>query len=247
MSTFEIIALVTATFLFGGFIKGTIGLGLPVVALAFMAPALGVKVAMAIMLGPCIITNIWQAFAGKSFMALLRRLWSFLLAASIGVWFGVNVLAASSGNLLLGLLGIVLAMYSLVSLLRPQIKPPGSKEVIMSPVFGGLGGIMFGMTGTFIVPGILYLQSLGLTRHVMVQALGMTFVSISLALAVAFQRHNLIPPNLALIALYAVVPTAAGLVIGTRYRHKISEDQFRRIFFISLLIVGIYMLVRAIV
>jgi len=247
LTTIEILVLVTATFLFGGFVKGTIGLGLPVVALALMAPPLGVKAAMAIMLGPCIITNIWQALAGKSFLALLRRLWSYLLAASIGVWFGVNVLAASSGNLLLGLLGIVLAMYSLVSLLRPQIKPPGDKEVILSPVFGGLGGIMFGMTGTFIVPGILYLQALGLTRHVMVQALGMTFVIISVALAVAFQRHSLIPTDLALFALYAVAPTAAGLAIGTRYRHRISEDQFRRIFFISLLVVGIYMLIRAVI
>ena len=246
MSQIEILLLVTATFLFGGFVKGTIGLGLPVVSLALLAPPLGVKVAMAIMLGPCIITNIWQALAGESFMDLLRRLWSYLLAAVIGVWFGVSVLAASSGNLLLGLLGIVLAMYSAVSLLRPQIKPPGDREPWLSPIFGGLGGIMFGMTGTFIVPGILYLQALGLSRHVMVQALGMIFVAISVALAVSFQRHALIPANLALLALYAVAPTAAGLVLGTRYRHKISEDQFRRIFFISLFLVGLYMLARAI-
>ena len=247
MTTIEIILLVTATFLFGGFVKGTIGLGLPVVALAFMAPAVGVKVAMAIMLGPCIITNIWQALAGQSLWALLRRLWSYLLAATIGVWFGVTVLAASSGNVLLGLLGIVLAVYSLVSLMRPQIKPPGDREPYMSPIAGGLGGVMFGMTGTFIVPGILYLQALGLTRHVMVQALGITFIVISVALAVSFQRQNLFTSELALIALYAVMPTAAGLVIGTRYRHRISEEQFRRIFFISLLVVGLYMLVRAII
>ncbi len=246
MSTVETLILVTATFLFGGFVKGTIGLGLPVVALAAMAPALGVKAAMAIMLGPCIITNIWQALAGTSLMELLRRLWSYLLAASVGVWFGVNVLAASSGDLLLGLLGTVLAVYSLVSLLRPQIAPPGDREVYLSPVAGGLGGIMFGMTGTFIVPGILYLQALGLTKHVMVQALGLTFVVISVALAVSFQRHSLIPADLALMALYAVLPTAAGLVIGTRYRHAISEDQFRRIFFFSLLVVSLYMLIRAI-
>ncbi len=246
LSTFEIIALVTITFLFGGFVKGAIGLGLPVVALAFMAAPLGVKAAIAIMLGPCIITNVWQALAGPAFGDLLRRLWSFFLMAVIGVWFGVQILAATSGELLLAVLGIILCIYSLISLLRPQIPPPGEREKYYSPVAGGLGGIMFGMTGTFIVPGVLYLQALGLNRHVMVQALGMIFVAISVVLAVSFARHDLIPAQLALIAVYAVLPTALGLVIGTRYRHRISEQQFRRIFFISLFVVGLYMLTRVI-
>lgn len=246
MLTFEVIALVTLTFLFGGFVKGTIGLGLPVVALAAMAAPLGVKAAMAIMLGPCIITNIWQALAGPSFGELFKRLWSYFLAAVVGVWFGVQILAQTSGNLLLGVLGVILCVYSAISLMRPQIPPPGERERYYAPVAGGLGGVMFGLTGTFIVPGILYLQALGLSRHVMVQALGMTFVTISTALAVSFARNNLIQADMAWIALYAVVPTTIGLALGTRYRHRISEQQFRRIFFISLIVVGLYMLARSI-
>ena len=246
MWTFETVALVTVTFLIGGFIKGAIGLGVPVVALAFMAAPLGVKAAMGIMLGPCVLTNIWQALAGPALGTLVRRLWSYLLAAAIGIWFGVGVLAASSGDFLLGLLGFILAGYSLISLMRPQIPPPGEKEKLYSPIAGGLGGVMFGMTGTFIVPGILYLQALGLKRDVMVQALGLTFVTISAALAVSFTRHSLLPWDMAMIALYAVLPTAVGIVLGTRYRHRISEAQFRRIFFIALFVVGLYMLGRAV-
>ena len=105
---------------------------------------------------------------------------------------------------------------------------------------------MFGLTGTFIVPGILYLQALGLKREMMVQALGLTFITISVSLAVSFTRHQLVPLELLGIALYAVAPTVVGLMLGTRLRHKISEAQFRRIFFIALLIAGAYMLVRAV-
>ena len=245
MWTFETVALVTAAFLIGGFIKGAIGLGLPPVALAFMAAPMGVKAAMGIMLGPTIITNIWQALAGPSLMVLIRRLWSYLLAASVGIWFGVDILAATSGDFLLGALGLFLAVYSLVSLMSPQIPPPGHREKYLSPIAGGLGGIVFGLTGTFIVPGILYLQALGLKREMMVQALGLTFITISCSLAISFSRHQLVPWDMALIAGYAVVPTVIGLMFGTRLRHKISEAQFRRIFFIALLVAGVYMLVRA--
>ena len=246
MWTFDTAALVTITFLLGGFIKGAIGLGLPPIALAFMAAPLGVKAAMGIMLGPCIITNIWQALAGPSLSTLLRRLWSYLLAAAVGIWFGVDILAASSGSFLLGAVGALLATYSLISLFSPQAPPPGDWEKVLSPIAGGLGGVMFGLTGTFIVPGILYLQALGLNRNDMVQALGLTFVTISSSLAVAFAQHSLVSWDMALIALYAAVPTVAGLMLGTRYRHRISEAQFRRIFFISLLVAGIYMVIRAV-
>ena len=81
----------------------------------------------------------------------------------------------------------------------------------------------------------------------MVQALGLTFITISCALAISFTRHQLVPWDMALIALYAVAPTVVGLMLGTRLRHRISEAQFRRIFFIALLAAGIYMLVRAII
>ncbi|MEM1201150.1 MAG: sulfite exporter TauE/SafE family protein [Pseudomonadota bacterium] len=246
MWTVETLALVTITFLIGGLVKGALGLGLPPIALAFMAAPLGVKAAMGIMLGPTVITNVWQALAGPSLGELLRRLWSFLLAAFVGIWFGVDILAATSSDFLLGALGLLLSIYSLLSLVSPQIPPPGKREKVLSPIAGGVGGVVFGFTGTFIVPGVLYLQALGLNRDTMVQALGLTFVTISVALAISFTRHQLVPSDVFWIALYAVCPTVVGLVLGTRFRHKISEAQFRQYFFIALLLAGLYMLVRAI-
>ena len=45
----EIVALVVGTFLLAGFIKGVIGMGLPVVALAFLGSTLGMREALTIM------------------------------------------------------------------------------------------------------------------------------------------------------------------------------------------------------
>ncbi|MCZ6610677.1 MAG: sulfite exporter TauE/SafE family protein, partial [Alphaproteobacteria bacterium] len=60
----EIVAMVVGTFLLAGFIKGVIGLGLPLVVLGFLGSTLGVREALTIMLIPGIATNTWQALAG---------------------------------------------------------------------------------------------------------------------------------------------------------------------------------------
>lgn len=241
----EIVAMVVATFLLAGFIKGVLGLGLPVVALAFLGSTLGVREALTIMLIPGLVTNAYQALAGPAFGVLIRRLWPFLAAACVGIWFGVAVLAGAKSTTMVALLGITLCTYCLVTMLRAQLPPPGPREPWMSPLMGGLGGVMFGMTGIIIVPGILYLQTLGFKRDVFVQALGVTFVTITLALGTSLTGRGLMTQDLVLMSLTALLPTAAGLALGQRYRHHISEELFKRIFLIALLLIGLDMLRRS--
>ncbi len=242
----EIVAMVVATFLLAGFIKGVIGMGLPVVALAFLGSTLGLREALTIMLIPAVATNTYQALAGPAFVMLTRRMWSFLAAACIGIWFGVGVLAGARSETMMALLGVTLCTYCVVTMLRTQMPPPGRREPWMSPLMGGLGGAMFGMTGIMIVPGVLYLQTLGLKRDVFVQALGITFVTISLALGTSLIGRSLMTQDLVLMSLTALVPTAAGLALGQRYRHHISEEMFRRIFFVALFVIGLDMLRRSV-
>jgi hypothetical protein len=241
----EIIAMVVGTFLLAGFIKGVIGLGLPLVVLGFLGSTLGVREALTIMLIPGIATNTWQALAGPAFGMLVRRLWRFLAAAGVGIWFGVGVLAGAKSDTMVALLGVTLCTYCAVTMLRAHLPPPGRREPWMSPLMGGLGGLMFGMTGIMIVPGILYLQTLGLRRDVFVQALGITFVAITLALGTSLTGRGLMTQDLVLMSLTALVPMAAGLALGRRYRHHISEERFKRIFFVALFVIGLDMLRRS--
>lgn len=240
-----LLAVVAVTFLFGGLVKGAIGLGLPVVVIAILAPLIGLPRTLAIFLAPAIASNLWQALSGPAFRPLVARLWPFLLAALGGLALGARVLAGGDTRLLEALLGVLLLIYAAVSLATPQLPPPGRRERWMGPAAGGLGGVMFGMTGIYIVPGILYLQALGLPRDRLVQALGITFITISAGLAVALGGYGVVSGPLALVSLGAVAPTFAGLFLGRRLRHRISEDGFRRVFFIGLAGAAVFMIGRS--
>jgi len=240
----ETVGLVVGAFFLAGAIKGLLGMGLPLVTLAILASTLGVRETLTVMLLPAITTNAWQALAGPHFRSLVRRLWPFLAAACVGIWFGTAVLAAARSETLVAIVGITLSLYAAVALLRIEMPPPGRHEPWMSPLMGGLGGIMFGMAGNMIVPGVLYLHALGLKRDTFVQALGINFITITLALGTSLTGRGLMTTDLVLMSAVALVPTGLGLALGTRYRHHISEGRFRRLFLIGLVVVGLDMLRR---
>ncbi|MCL5776974.1 sulfite exporter TauE/SafE family protein [Limibaculum sp. FT325] len=244
MDSAATIVAVGAGFLLGGMVKGAIGLGMPVVVLAILAPMIGLKATLAVLVFPAVAANIWQALAGPMLRDLVARLWPFLGAAVAGIWLGVSVLAEADTDMLEALLGAMLATYSAFALLTPQLPPPGRREVWLSPLAGGTGGLMFGMTGIFIVPGILYLQTLGLGRDAFVQALGLTFLTIGATMGLAMGSHDLLSPEQAAVSAAAILPAFAGMWIGQRVRHRISESLFRRVFFVALLVVGVYMIAR---
>lgn len=245
MWTTSTIPLVFAAFLAGGLAKGVVGLGFPVIVLAFLAPTIGLKEAMALLIVPGIVTNIWQALAGHAFGKIVRRLWPLLAASIAGIWVGVTVLSSADTHLLIAILGVLLFTYSIFSLTFLRVPPPGRHESWMSPVMGSLGGFAFGLTGSYMVPGVLYIQALGLKRDEFVQALGITFCLIMMCLGVFMSQRQLIPLETAGMSAAALIPTGLGMFIGQRSRPYLSDHLFRTAVFVCLCLSGLYMILRA--
>jgi uncharacterized protein len=90
-----------------------------------------------------------------------------------------------------------------------------------------------------------YLQALGLDRNQLVQAMGVLFTFSTLGLAIALWGNNRITSDLAWLSLIGLVPAIIGMIIGQKIRHRLSEIQFRRVFFWSMLIIGAYIAWKA--
>jgi len=227
--------LVIVTFLLAGLVKGIIGLGLPTVSLALLTVAIDLPTAMALLLLPSFVTNLWQALTGSNTRLVLQRLWPFLLLATATVWIGAGALTRVNPALLSAFLGILLVIYAGANLggLRLAISP--QHEVWVGPLVGLVNGVLTGMTGSFVVPGVMFLQALGLSREVLMQAMGMLFALSTLALAIALQNNDLLTIEHGVLSATALLPAILGMVFGRRIRQAIPEQLFRKVFFISLL------------
>ena len=238
--------LVSATFLAAGAVKGVIGLGLPTVSLGVLTAAIDLPTAMALMVVPSLVTNAWQAMVGGNGRELMARLWPFLLAATVTVWLGARALTSLDLAFLSALLGVLLTAYALLNLARFRISVPRRHEHWAGPVLGVVNGILTGMTGSFVVPGVMFLQGIGLSRDRLVQAMGMLFTASTLALAVSLQGYSLFTPQLGLQSLVAVIPAGIGMLLGQRIRNRLSEERFRQVFFYAILVLGACIILRAV-
>ena len=239
------LAAIGGTFLIAGGVKGVIGLGLPTVSLALLTVAFDLPSAMALLLVPSFITNLWQAVVGGNGGAILRRIWPFLLLATGTVWIGAIALRQVDLSLLSALLGLLLVIYGGANLAGLRFTLTQSQANWLGPVLGTINGVLTGMTGSFVVPGVMFLQAIGLPRDMLIQAMGILFTASTLALAVALQRNDFVTTELAGLSAAAVPPAIIGMIAGQRLRRNLSEQLFRRIFFIALLLLGGYIIFRA--
>lgn len=238
-------SIVALTFLLAGMVKGIIGMGLPLIALGILGIVMTPVEAVALLVVPSLVTNVWQLAAGPSFVALLRRFATLLVGVCVGTAFGIGLLTGDATALASGALGTVLALYGALGLVsgRAYVRP--RSEPWLSPIIGTLTGTLAGATGVFAIPAVPYFGAVGLEKEELVQMLGILFTVCTVALATGLMVHGRFPASVATGSLLALIPTIAGMLLGQRVRNRLNPWVFRRWFCIALVVLGAYMVVRA--
>ena len=241
----ELISTATVAFLLAGFIKGVVGFGFPIVSLIVLTLATGLFDALAIIVVPTIVTNIWQALSGPHLKTIIGRMWIYFSCAMGGILLASVYLVSVDVNLLTGLLGTVLFVFSVFRLLNIHLSVPREREPLLSIVLGSTNGLLTGFTGSFMVPSVLYMQALGFGKDMLVQAMGAFFALSTVMLTVSLGRNGLITIDDAIMSAVALIPAFIGIFAGRRTRDLIDEDQFQKIFLGGVLVLGIYIAWRS--
>jgi len=233
--------VIAVAFIVAGVAKGAIGMGMPPIAIGLMSFALPLESAIAIMVVPTMVTNIWQAIYGGGFRPLIRRFGTMAVTAMIGI-LAVGLLLSDLGSpRTAGWVGVLLVLYSIIALTPWRPSVPRRAEPWANPLIGLVSGAVAGSTGVAAVPFLPYMQSLDMDRHELVQALGIMFLFITGMLAVSLAMHGAYHMANSVAGVAAVAPTMVGVWIGQHARRRLSPETFRRIFIVGMLLVGLHL------
>src|ERR1700760_436139 len=233
--------VIAGAFIVAGIAKGAIGMGMPPIAIGLMSFAVPLESAIAIMVVPTMVTNIWQAIYGGGFKPLMRRFGVMAAAAVIGI-LAVGLLLSDLGSpRTAGWVGVLLVLYSIIALTpwRPHV--PRRAEPWANPLIGLASGAVAGSTGVAAVPFLPYMQSLEMDQHELVQALGIMFLFITGMLAVSLALHGAYHLTNSIAGVVAVAPTMVGVWLGQHARRRLSPQTFRRAFIFGMFGVGLHL------
>lgn len=236
---------IAAVFLIAGIVKGVVGLGLPTIAIGLLAVVMSPLEAAAILIIPALITNVWQMLAGPSLGSVARQLWPMLLAVCLGTWCGAPLMPAIAGPVAAAALGGTLILYALSGLAAYRVSIPAAHKKIVGAVTGFVTGLITAATGVFVIPAVPYLQAVGFDNEELVQALGLSFTVSTVALAVNVSGAGALNAAMAGTSVMVLAMTCTGMWTGQSIRQRLSPVAFRQWFFGGLLLLGIYLLVRA--
>ena len=125
------------------------------------------------------------------------------------VWLGAVLFGQLRADWLKTMLGLLLLLYAIAGLTGFQPPLHRAYERPVDMFYGEVNGVLTGLTGSFVVPGVMFLQALRLDRHHFVQAMGILFTLSTLALALVLHYHGRLTHSLGLASAFGLPPTFA--------------------------------------
>ncbi|NVN88207.1 MAG: sulfite exporter TauE/SafE family protein [Rhodopseudomonas sp.] len=239
--------LVAAVFALAGFVKGVIGLGLPTVAMGLLAVSMPPAQALAIVIAPAIVTNIWQTVVGPYLRDIVRRLWPLMLATAIGIWSGAGLMTGPYARYGTVVLGVLLVIYALLGLTQRRFHVAARHERWIGGVVGLITGVVAAATGVQVIPSMPFMQAIGMEKDELVQALGVFFTTATVAQAFNLTAAGLLTASTALPGAVAMVMAFIGMFVGQAVRSRMDAAAFRRWFLIAMMGLGCYLAGSALV
>jgi uncharacterized protein len=228
----------------GGLVKGTIGVGLPLVFIPLMSLVIPSPQAIGLMVMPVLLSNVWQAYDTGNIVKSVKRFFPLLLTQTVASIVTVKLTLSLSVKQLNMMLAGAVILAVVVMAFKPKLSIDGRKESWTSAGIGFLSGMLGGVS-TLTGPVIMtYLLALNLKKNEFVSAISVIYFFGALPLYGAMIWFDRIGVKDLGLSTLALVPMFIGLAIGKQLRGKLDEEMFRKLLFAFLIIVAIVLLLK---
>ena len=230
----------------GGFIKGVLGIGTPLLTVPMMALVLPAHHAVVIMAIPVVVANVWQVYDAVQPVATIRRFWPALIALVSGTWVGVKLLSSIDEQTLLLVVGILIIVFAILQGSPRKISIPSNVEKPVGTLMCGGAGIVGGLSSLFGPLLILYLVSLPhLDKNRFVNTISFLYIGAVVPWVVMLIVVGVLDTRLTILSALSIVPVLIGLTAGRAIRRYVKETVFYRLVLVILILSGLSIMWRA--
>jgi len=210
----------------GGIMKGAIGAGVPIIAAPALTMVFGVQTAVAILVVPNLLSNVWQAWAYRDKALSRRFLVLFAGGGMVGVVLGTYLLASLPQETLSLLVAFSVLGYIALRLAKPGWVLGRATADRFSGVAGTLGGLLQGATGISAPASITYLNAMRLPREAFIGTVSIFFVAMTAAQIPALWSVGILTGERLAMGFVALGVVFVFMPLGTWLGRRTSPKVF---------------------
>ncbi|MGA0614655.1 sulfite exporter TauE/SafE family protein [Paracoccus sp. KR1-242] len=236
-----------AVTLFSGFVKGAIGFAMPMIMMSALGSILSARQALAAVILPVLLTNVWQALRqgpGPAWQAVCAYRWHI---AMVVLFIPVSAMFATRVPqwVMYALLGVPISLFALWQLAGRSLAIPVHHRRRVEIVTGIVGGLYGGISGIWGPPLLVYLLSIRAPKDEQMRAQGVVFCIGAAALTVSHLQSGLLNQQTLPLSAVIVIPALIGMWLGNLAHDRLDVAQFRRWTLVLLVLTGLNLMRRA--
>ena len=240
-----IVMIIIFAVLAGGLIKGTLGFGMPMVALPIIAFTIPATTAMILLCAPIFLTNFLQ-IKFREGISSYRFLPMFLFFV-FGLIIGARLILEINLNTITQIIALSIIFAALVNCFGFKINNiKNTHEKIITSIIGFGSGILGGLSTFYGPPMLAYIVAVDLPKEKFVRTVSTMYFIGSFPLYGSLIYYGFATKEDLLLSIFLIIPAFFGQQIGTRIRDKINQKQFRISILITLIILGISLFLKTI-
>ena len=233
------VIVATLFFALGGLLKGAVGAGAPVLIIPALAMLYDVKVAVAVMMVPNLITNIWQVRQYRQSMLPLRFVLSFALSGAVGAGVGSGLLALLQPETLSLIVAATVIIYVLFRVVHSNWVLSYAAALKISLPVGLVAGVLQGATGISAPVSVSFFNAMQLERAVFIASISVYFIAMTVVQIPALASLGILTWQYFFFGCGALLPMLLAMPIGRHLGKRFSKDTFDKILLVLLVCLAV--------
>ena len=238
-----IIIIIILAVLAGGLVKGTLGFGMPMVALPIIAFIIPPTTAMILLCAPIFLTNFLQIKFRQGVSSY--RFLPMFLCLIIGLIIGARLILEIDVKTITQIIAVSIIFAALVNCFGIKIKNINKNhENTITSLIGFGSGILGGLSTFYGPPMLAYLVAVDLPKEKFVRTVSTMYFIGSFPLYGSLIYYGFATKEDLIFSLILIIPAYIAQQVGTKIRDKFNQKQFRLCILITLIILGFSLLVK---
>jgi uncharacterized membrane protein YfcA len=225
--------------LVAGTVKGLTGFAMPMILISGLSVFVAPDVALAGLILPTVVTNLWQALRQGLWAALgsVRRFGIYLAVGGVALVSSAQLVRVLPVDLLYLLIGAPITFFAVLQLAgwQPRFRPRAWVEALV----GGFAGFIGGVSGVWGPPTVAYLAALDTPKAESMRVQGVIYGLGAFALLGAHVQSGVLRAETLPLSLVMVVPAVLGTAFGFLLHDRVDQATFRRLTLAVLLVAGL--------